>query len=139
MDYSTLPPLNAGLNLTSGLLIILGLVMIKKNFWKAHALTMVMAMFTSTLFLISYLVYHYHHGSEPFTGTGFIRPVYFTILITHTILAILVVPLVFVTLYHAMRGRFTKHAKIARITFPVWLYVSITGVIIYWMLYHVYA
>ena len=87
------------------------------------------------LFLASYLYYHFHHGSTPFPGTGLIRPVYFFILITHIVLAIVIVPLVITTLYHGLSGRFDRHVGIARITFPLWLYVSVTGVVIYWMLY----
>jgi uncharacterized membrane protein YozB (DUF420 family) len=96
---------------------------------------MVGAFATSTLFLISYLVYHYHVGSIPFTGSGGIRTAYFTILISHTILAAVIVPLVLITLSLALKARFDKHKRIARWTLPVWLYVSVTGVIIYWMLY----
>ena len=91
---------------------------------------------TSTLFLISYLTYHFHHGSTPYPGQGWIRFVYFAILISHTILAVVIVPLVLKTLYHGLRGQFPRHVAIAQKTFPLWLYVSATGVIIYWMLYH---
>ena len=135
MDLSIFPPLNAGLNATSGVLIILGFVLIKQKAWTAHAITMVVAMFVSTLFLVSYLFYHYHHGATPFQHQGWIRPVYFSILISHTILAVTVLPLVIITLCHALRSRFERHVRIARITFPIWLYVSVTGVVIYWMLY----
>ena len=96
---------------------------------------MLTALGCSTLFLISYLIYHYHVGSVPFKGTGWLRPVYFTILITHTILATAVVPLASITLTRALRERFDAHRRIARWTFPIWLYVSVTGVIVYWMLY----
>ena len=133
---SFLPSLNAGLNLTSALLIVLGFIFIRQGAWTGHALCMMAAMGTSTLFLISYLVYHYFHGSTPFTGEGWTRPVYFTLLISHTILAVFVLPLAFVSLYQALKSHFEKHVKIARIAFPVWLYVSVTGVVIYWMLYH---
>jgi uncharacterized membrane protein YozB (DUF420 family) len=97
---------------------------------------MLAAFTTSTLFLISYLVYHAQVGSVHFRGTGAIRTVYFTILITHTILAIVVAPMVVVTLFRGLKGRFEKHRKLARITLPVWLYVSVTGVVVYAMLYH---
>jgi len=129
------PPINAGLNATSAFLIILGFVLIKQKAWTAHAATMVLAMITSTLFLASYLFYHFHHGATPFPHHGWIRPVYFSILISHTILATVVLPLVIVSFYHALRSRFDRHLRWARITFPIWLYVSVTGVVIYWMLY----
>ena len=133
---SFLPSLNAGLNATSAFLIILGFILIRQGAWTGHALCMCAALATSTLFLISYLVYHYFHGATPFPGHGWIRPVYFTILISHTILAVTVVPLVLVTLSRALKSQFDRHVKIARVTFPIWLYVSVTGVVIYWMLYH---
>lgn len=93
------------------------------------------AVASSTLFLVSYLVYHYQVGSVPFKGQGWIRAVYFTILLTHTILAAAIVPLVLITLIRALRGRYDAHRRIARWTFPIWLYVSVTGVVVYWMLY----
>ena len=96
---------------------------------------MLAAVVSSTLFLISYLVYHYQVGSVPFKGVGWIRPVYFTILLTHTILAAAVVPLALITLVRALRTRFDAHRRIARWTFPIWFYVSVTGVAVYWMLY----
>ena len=101
----------------------------------AHRLCMLSAFATSSLFLISYLTYHYQVGSVPFQGRGWIRFVYFAILISHTILAAAIVPLVLLTLARALRGRFDRHKRIARWTLPLWLYVSITGVIVYWMLY----
>ncbi|OGW84577.1 MAG: hypothetical protein A3C35_05200 [Omnitrophica bacterium RIFCSPHIGHO2_02_FULL_46_11] len=134
-DFSVFPALNAGLNATSGFLIVLGFILIKQKAWTGHALCMCLAMLVSVLFLVSYLYYHYHHGSTPFPHHGWIRPVYFSILISHTILAALVPLLAGVTLYQALRSRFDKHVRIAKITFPVWLYVSVTGVVIYWMLY----
>ena len=132
---SFLPSLNAGLNATSALLIILGVILIRQGAWTGHALCMCLALGTSTLFLISYLTYHYFHGATPFPGQGWIRPVYFTILISHTILAVAIVPLVMLTLVRALKSQFERHVKIARLTFPIWLYVSVTGVVIYWMLY----
>lgn len=132
-----LPSLNAGLNATSAFLLVLGFVFIRQGAWTGHALCMCSALGTSTLFLISYLTYHYFHGSTPFPGQGWVRPVYFTILISHTILAALVPPLAIATLVPALRSRFEKHVKIARVTFPIWLYVSVTGIVIYWMLYRV--
>ena len=134
-----LPSLNAGLNLTSALLLILGFVFIRQGAWTGHALCMCAALGTSTVFLISYLTYHYFHGSTPFPGQGWIRPVYFTILVSHTLLAALVPPLAGISLYHALRSRFNRHLKWARIAFPIWLYVSVTGIVIYWLLYRVYA
>lgn len=139
MDISKLPALNAALNATSALLLVLGYFFIRRRLIKSHTMCMMMACGTSVLFLISYLYYHYHHGSTRFLGQGFIRPVYFSILISHTILAVVILPLIIITLARALSGNFIKHAAIARITFPLWLYVSVTGVIIYFMLYHFYA
>lgn len=132
-----LPSLNAGLNLASALLLILGFILIKQGAWTGHALCMGSALGTSTLFLVSYLAYHYFHGATPFPGQGWVRPVYFTVLVSHTILAAAVPPLAIITLTRALRSRFDRHAKIARWTFPIWLYVSVTGVLIYWMLYRI--
>ncbi len=137
MDLTVFPPLNAGLNATSGLLIVLGLILIKQRAWTAHAITMCFALLTSTLFLISYLYYHAHHGVTVFGHHGWIRLIYFAILISHTILATIVPPLAMMSLYQALRSNFQKHSRIARITFPIWLYVSVTGVVIYWMLYRI--
>ncbi|HKP88195.1 MAG TPA: DUF420 domain-containing protein [Blastocatellia bacterium] len=130
-----LPTLNAILNATSGILVLTGFFFIRRKRIRAHRLCMVAAVCTSILFLISYLVYHYHHGATRFPGTGLSRPVYFAILISHTILAAVIVPFVIVTLRRAMRGQFLRHMKIARWTFPMWIYVSVTGVIVYFMLY----
>jgi len=130
-----LPSVNAGLNIATFLLLTLGYVFIRQRAITGHTMAMLGACGTSTLFLISYLYYHYHHGSQHFMGQGWIRAVYFFILITHTILAIVIVPLAITTLYRGLRGRFQKHVKIARITFPLWIYVSVTGVVVYWMLY----
>ena len=138
MDISSLPSVNAALNATSALLLTLGYVFIRQRALTAHTMAMMAACGTSTLFLISYLTYHYHHGSEHFQGHGFIRIVYFTILISHTILAVVIVPLAITTVIRGFLSQFPKHVKIARVTFPLWLYVSITGVVIYWMLYHAY-
>ncbi len=96
---------------------------------------MLSAVATSTLFLISYLVYHYHAGSVPFKGSGWTRRVYFAVLISHTILAAVIVPLVLATLARALRGKFDRHKQVARWTLPLWIYVSATGVLVYWMLY----
>ncbi|MCM8794231.1 MAG: DUF420 domain-containing protein [Candidatus Omnitrophica bacterium] len=129
------PSLNAILNGTCALLLIAGLVAVKKGAVGIHRAVMGCALLVSVVFLISYLVYHAHHGATKFLGQGWIRPVYFAILVSHTILATVIVPLVLRTLYLAVRNRFEEHKRIARWTFPLWLYVSVTGVIVYWMLY----
>ena len=135
---SYLPHLNACLNGTSAILVFTGYSYIRKGNVSAHRACQTAALVVSLLFLVSYLTYHYHHGTTRFLGVGIIRPIYFTILITHTILAIVIVPLVSVTFYRAVRGDFIRHRRIARITLPLWLYVSITGVIVYLMLYRIY-
>ncbi len=137
-DYALFPALNAGLNATSALLIATGIGLIRAGRRRAHRGVMIAAVVSSSLFLASYLYYHYHVGSVRFTGQGWIRPVYFGILLTHTILAAVVVPLVIVTLARGLRERFDRHKAIARWTYPIWLYVSVTGVVIYVLLYHVY-
>lgn len=135
---SYLPHLNALLNSTSAILLIAGYLFIKSGRIKAHRNCQMTAVATSTLFLASYLTYHYYHGDTRFLGQGIVRPFYFTILITHIILAIVILPLVLITLYRALRSDFTRHRRIARWTLPLWLYVSVTGVIVYLMLYHIY-
>ena len=120
------------------MLLVLGYFLIRRRSIRAHRACMIAAFITSVLFLISYLVYHYHHGATRFTGQGWVRPLYFMILITHTMLAALIVPFVLVTLYRAARGRFVSHARLARWTLPMWLYVSVTGVVVYLMLYRLY-
>ncbi len=135
MDYSKLPALNAALNSASAFFLILGYILIRQRAITGHTMSMLAACGTSTLFLISYLTYHFHHGSTPFQGQGFMRIVYFAILISHTILAVAIVPLSIKTLTRGLRGRFQQHVSIARITLPLWLYVSVTGVVVYWMLY----
>jgi putative membrane protein len=132
-----LPHLNAILNATSGLLVT-GYLFIRRRQITAHRNCLIAALVASTLFLVSYLTYHYYHGSTRFTGQGLARPLYFAILISHTILATVIVPFVGVTLYRAARGQFSKHMRIARWTFPMWLYVSVTGVVVYLMLYRIY-
>ena len=132
------PTINAILNATSAILITTGIVLIRQGKRTAHKRVMLAAVVTSTLFLISYLWYHAHVGSVHFPGQGWPRPVYFTILTTHTILAAATVPLVLVTLTRALRGRFDRHRASARWTYPVWLYVSVTGVVVYVMLYHLF-
>jgi putative membrane protein len=138
MDYSKLPAMNAALNATSGVLLVLGYIFIRQRLMKSHTICMLAACGTSTLFLISYLTYHFHHGSTRFQGEGPVRLLYFAILISHTILAVVIVPLAIVTLWRGLTGDFVKHVKVSRVTFPLWLYVSVTGVVIYFMLYHLY-
>jgi len=135
MALTDLPTLNALLNTVSAALLISGYALIRQGRVQAHRTCMLAAFATSTLFLISYLVYHANVGSVPFTGQGAVRTLYFTILISHIILAALVPPLALVTLNHGLRQRFDRHRRIARWTLPVWLYVSVTGVIVYAMLY----
>jgi len=130
-----LPTLNAILNFTSAVLLAFGFFFILRKHIFAHRVCMTSAICVSTLFLISYITYHLQHGHTRFLGTGWIRPIYFTILISHTILAVVIVPLVLVTFVRAWAGRFDAHKKIARWTWPLWMYVSITGVIVYLMLY----
>jgi putative membrane protein len=138
-DYiSSLPHLNAILNTTSALFLLAGFRFIRRGRIQAHRNCQITAVVTSTLFLISYLTYHYYHGDTRFLGQGIVRPFYFTVLITHVFLAIVIVPLVLITLYRAARGDFIRHRRIARWTLPLWLYVSVTGVIVYLMLYHIY-
>ncbi len=135
---SYLPHVNAILNTTSAILLIVGYRFIKRGQINAHRVCQTTAVATSTLFLISYLTYHYYHGDTRFLGQGIVRPIYFIILITHVILAIVIVPMVLITFYRALREDFVRHRRIARWTLPVWLYVSVTGVIVYLMLYHFY-
>jgi uncharacterized membrane protein YozB (DUF420 family) len=133
-----LPHLNACLNGTSALLLLSGYTFIRSRNVSAHRTCQIAALVVSLLFLASYLTYHYNHGATRFQGTGLARPIYFTVLTSHTILAIVIVPLVILTFYRAFRGDFSRHRRIARITLPLWLYVSITGVIVYLMLYQIY-
>jgi putative membrane protein len=132
------PALDAALNATSAVLLALGFVFIRRKNILAHKTCMLSAFGTSSLFLVCYLWYHAHHGVTHFTAQGFVRGFYFTLLGSHTVLAAVIVPLVLVTLYRALRNRFQQHRKIARWTLPLWLYVSVTGVIVYWMLYRLY-
>jgi uncharacterized membrane protein YozB (DUF420 family) len=135
MTVQDLPALNASLNATSAVLLCSGYVCIRSGRRAAHGFCMVLALLSSTVFLASYLTYHYHAGSVPFRGGGWTRPLYFGILISHTILAAAVVPLALITVTRAARRRFDRHVAIARYTLPIWIYVSLTGVIIYMMLY----
>lgn len=135
MSLSDFPLLNASLNALSVFLLVTGFYFIKNKNIPAHKVCMISAGLTSSLFLVFYLYYHAHHGSTRFQGQGVIRTVYFTILISHTILAVIQLPLILLTFYRAFRGQLDKHKAIAKITLPIWLYVSVTGVIVYWMLY----
>ena len=137
IGYQALPTVNALLNATSAVLLLAGFACIRAQRIAAHRARMVAACVVSSLFLASYLVYHAHVGSVPFPGRGWARPVYYAILLSHTVLAVVIVPLVLRTLYVAARRRFEAHRTIARWTWPLWLYVSVTGVIIYWMLYRI--
>jgi len=135
---SILPPLNAALNALSACLVVSGYICIRRGNATLHKRCMVSALGVSTLFLLGYLILRAVAGMTRFTGEGWIRPVYFTILFSHTVLAAAIVPLVCVTLVRALRDEFDRHVRIARWTLPLWLYVSVTGVLIYWLLYHLY-
>jgi uncharacterized membrane protein YozB (DUF420 family) len=135
VSVTDLPALNASLNALATVFLIAGYVCIRQGRIAAHRACMVSALVTSVLFLTSYVIYHANVGSRPFTGTGVVRTVYFAILISHVLLAIAIVPLVLVTVSRALAERFDAHRRIARITWPLWIYVSVTGVIVYAMLY----
>ena len=137
MDITILPAINACLNTSSALLLTVGYILIRKKAVKGHMFCMLSACGTSMLFLISYLYYHAHHGMTRFQGQGITRNLYFTILVSHTILAVVIVPLILITLFRSLKGEIYKHKAIARITLPLWLYVSVTGVVVYWMLYRI--
>lgn len=137
-SVSQLPALNAALNATSALLLIAGYLQIRALRVRQHRACMLSAFAVSILFLISYLTYHYHAGSMRFTGQGWVRPVYFAVLISHTVLAAAVPVLAVLTLRLAWRREFLRHRRLARWTFPIWLYVSVTGVAIYAFLYWLY-
>ncbi len=135
IELSDLPAVNASLNATAAVLLVVGWLLIRRRLWRAHRAVMLSAFGCSILFLTSYLVYHAQTGTHRFPGTGAARTVYLTILATHTVLAAVVPFLASITLFRALRRRFTKHRAIARWTLPIWLYVSVTGVVVYWMLY----
>jgi len=135
VTWQDLPTLNAALNTASAVLLLAGWRLIRHGRRDAHRRAMLLALATSTLFLVSYLAYHFEVGSVRFTGQGPIRRVYFVILVSHTVLAAAIVPLVLVTLRRALRGRFDAHRALARYTLPLWLWVSVSGVVVYWMLY----
>ena len=138
-DLSIFPPVNATLNGVSAVLLVTGRAMIRRKKVRQHRACMIAAVVTSTLFLVSYLYYHAHVGAVHFPGTGWPKVLYFSILISHTILAATVPPLVLITLTHGLRSRFDRHRRIARWTYPIWLYVSVTGVLVYLMLYQIYG
>jgi len=133
-DVSMLPALNASINATVSILLILGVWFIKKGKIQQHRACMIGAFGLSALFLVSYVIYHSATESTPYGGDGWIRAIYFIILLSHIILAAIILPLILITLSRALSNRFDKHKKIARITFPLWLYVSVTGVIVYLMI-----
>ena len=135
MTIHTLPAINASLNAISGVLLVIGYALMRARRIDLHRRVMIAAFFTSSLFLICYLIYHAQVGSVRFTREGFVRPVYFTILITHVTLAATVLPLAIITLTRGLKGRYPRHRAIARWTFPIWLYVSVTGVLVYVLLY----
>jgi uncharacterized membrane protein YozB (DUF420 family) len=130
-----LPTLNAALNATTAALLLVGWLLIRRGRREAHRRVMTAALVSSAAFLASYLVYHAQVGSVRFQGQGPVRTLYFAILISHTILAAAIVPMVVVTVVRALRGQFTRHRRWARVTLPLWGYVSVTGVVVYWMLY----
>jgi putative membrane protein len=135
-QVAALPALNAALNATSAVLLAVGWLAIRRRRVALHRACMLGACLVSALFLVSYVTYHYFAGSRPFGGRGWIRAVYFPILVSHVVLAAAMVPFVLTTVYRALSGQFARHVVIARRTLPVWLYVSVTGVIVYVLLYH---
>ena len=135
MTVHDLPAINATLNGLSGILLAIGYILIRTRRIELHRKLMIAAFITSSLFLVCYLVYHAQVGSVRFTRQGFVRPLYYTILITHVTLAASVVPLAIITLTRGLKGRFVQHKRIARWTFPIWMYVSVTGVLVYVLLY----
>ena len=137
MSYADLPALNATLNGLCAVFLSVGYILIRRGHRQMHRRAMLAAFTTSILFLVSYLTYHAHIGSKHFSGTGVPRTVYLSILLTHTVLAAAIVPLALITLSRGLSAKYDKHRVIARWTLPIWLYVSVTGVIVYWMLYRV--
>jgi uncharacterized membrane protein YozB (DUF420 family) len=135
VSLTDLPAVNASLNAISAILLVIGFVLIRRRRIVQHRRVMIAAFSTSTLFLICYVIYHANVGSKPFTGQGPVRSLYFFILITHIVLAAFVPPMALVTLVRGLRARYDRHARLARWTLPIWLYVSVTGVIVYLMLY----
>jgi uncharacterized membrane protein YozB (DUF420 family) len=139
MTVQDLPSLNATLNSIAGVLLLIGYIAIKKGKEELHKKFMVSALIVSAAFLTSYLIYHFHVPSKKFPDIGLMKTVYLLILFPHIILAVVMVPMILKTFWHAYRQEWVKHKKIAKITFPIWMYVSVTGVIVYFMLYHWYA
>lgn len=135
MTVHTLPAINASLNALSGVLLVIGYALMRARRIELHRRVMIAAFITSSLFLVCYVIYHAQVGSVRFTRAGFVRPLYFTILITHVTLAATVLPLAIITLTRGLKGRYPRHRAIARWTFPIWLYVSVTGVLVYVLLY----
>jgi putative membrane protein len=135
MTVHDLPAVNATLNALSGILLVAGFLLIRSGRRDQHRAVMLAAFATSAVFLVFYVIYHAQVGSVRFTRPGLVRPIYFTILITHVVLAAAVLPLALITLTHGLKGRFPRHRAIARWTFPIWLYVSVTGVLVYVLLY----
>lgn len=131
---SALPAVNAALNSLSATFLISGFIAVRRRLWRRHMQLMLSALASSLLFFITYLVYHHYQRHTPFTGVGFIRRVYFFVLITHVVLAALVVPMILLSFFTSLSGRLAAHRKLSRITFPVWLYVSVTGVVVFLML-----
>ncbi len=135
MTLRDLPALNAALNAAAAVTLLVGYGLIRRGNWRAHRAAMITALVLSSAFLTSYLIYHAQVGSVRFQGHGWVRTLYLTILATHTVLAATVPVLAIITLSRALRRRFDRHKAIARFTLPIWLYVSVTGVVVYWMLY----
>lgn len=138
MTLSDLPPINAGLNSLSAIFLTLGFIFIRKKNVQAHRNCMIAAFCTSTLFLVSYLTYHHFAGRTTFKDPQWFRPIYLVILLTHTVLAAAIVPLALVTISLALKAKYELHKKIARWTWPIWMYVSVTGVLIYFLLYQIF-
>jgi uncharacterized membrane protein YozB (DUF420 family) len=138
VSVTDLPAVNATLNGISAVLLVIGYVLIRQRRIEQHRWTMIGAFVVSTLFLIGYVIYHWNVGSKPFTAQGPVRTVYFFVLITHIVLAAFVPPMALITLIRGLRARYDRHARLARWTLPIWLYVSVTGVIVYVMLYQLY-
>ena len=136
MEFSDLPSVNASLNALASVFLVTGYAFIRRGRQDAHKRCMLSALVTSGLFLVSYVIYHANAGSVPFTGTGIVRVIYFAVLIPHVILAATILPLALLTTARGLDGDYRRHVRIARWTLPLWLYVSVTGVIVYWMLYH---
>jgi putative membrane protein len=138
LTVADLPALNATLNGLAAVFLVAGYIFIRRGAWTVHRACMLAALTTSALFLVSYVIYHYNAGSRPFPGEGPIRIVYFAVLISHVILAAVILPMALLTAARGLAARYDRHVRIARWTLPIWLYVSVTGVVIYLMLYQMY-